>query len=432
MISVRGRDALVSFAIVLVFVGIAEWKARDPTALPWLKHDFRSHHGAEYYCISDAILNGRGFSDPFRQQTGPTAWMPPVMPYAMAAFRYVIPSSSYLTYAMVFLQAIGVWLAVWIAISEGTRLRVPLWFSIPCTFIFLSTNFYQLFQMTHDTGLLLVVVGLMWISLGRWHASVSQWSAVRWGLWGGLITLCSPILGGAWVVATTTLPFGIRFLEAMRSKPLWIAFAVWGLTISPWMIRNRLVLGDWFFIKPNGMYEVWQSQCNDDDGVLDSKSTSGHPYASPSGEQMARYVKIGEMPFIREKGELAKSSIRENPLGFLERILHRAEAALIYYRSFSVMDEYFGGGWPVFFTRLVHPTPVLALMIVLAMTHPPIDRSVQKTALLFGLLLAPYILISYYDRYGAITIGLKILSVIYAVAAIKTMAFAKQKPTNHH
>ena len=46
------------------------------------------------------------------------------------------------------------------------------------------------------------------------------------------------------------------------------------------------------------------------------------------------------------------------------RVVSRAEAALWYYHSFSVMDEYFAGGWPITWTRVVHPIPVLAIMVL--------------------------------------------------------------------
>src|SRR6267378_7035265 len=40
--------------------------------------------GWEMGRIAGAIASGRGFSDPFEGQTGPTAWEPPLYPYLMA------------------------------------------------------------------------------------------------------------------------------------------------------------------------------------------------------------------------------------------------------------------------------------------------------------------------------------------------------------
>jgi len=166
MISKRWIDAGLSLLIVIIFMGIAEWKSRDPGSFPWLRGDFRSHVGAEYHCISTAILKGRGFSDPFHKETGSTAWMPPVLPFAMAGLRILFPSPNSLVNAMIVLQGIAVWTAVWIVLGESRRLKISLALAIVVILVFLVTHFYQLFQMTHGTGLLLLVVSLLWISLG--------------------------------------------------------------------------------------------------------------------------------------------------------------------------------------------------------------------------------------------------------------------------
>src|SRR5213080_4789813 len=47
------------------------------------------HLGAEYLSIAEALVAGRGFADPFKEQTGPTAWMPPVYPALLAGLLWV-------------------------------------------------------------------------------------------------------------------------------------------------------------------------------------------------------------------------------------------------------------------------------------------------------------------------------------------------------
>src|SRR5204863_10123565 len=50
-------------------------------------HDANSnrHLGAEYFSIAKAIVAGEGFANAFREKTGPTARMPPVLPALRAA-----------------------------------------------------------------------------------------------------------------------------------------------------------------------------------------------------------------------------------------------------------------------------------------------------------------------------------------------------------
>ena len=56
------------------------------------------------------------------------------------------------------------------------------------------------------------------------------------------------------------------------------------ITIMPWTIRNYLAFGKWIPIKSNCAYEIWQSQCLDDDGVVDMRAFVLHPWLS-AGEQ---------------------------------------------------------------------------------------------------------------------------------------------------
>jgi hypothetical protein len=71
------------------------------------------------------------------------------------------------------------------------------------------------------------------------------------------------------------------------------------LVVAPWTIRNRLVLKRWIPIKSNGMYELWQSQCLDQDGVLDSITLGQHPWGN-DGEQRQQYARLGEIAFTTD------------------------------------------------------------------------------------------------------------------------------------
>src|SRR6185369_15659625 len=49
-----------------------------------------NHHlGAEYFQIAQSIYAGEGFSSPFREKTGPTAWMPPALPALLAGLLWI-------------------------------------------------------------------------------------------------------------------------------------------------------------------------------------------------------------------------------------------------------------------------------------------------------------------------------------------------------
>src|ERR1700733_15311523 len=55
-----------------------------PPFKPFINHNFNDLMGAEYYSIAKSLLAGDGFGNPFREKTGPTAWMPPLLSFLMA------------------------------------------------------------------------------------------------------------------------------------------------------------------------------------------------------------------------------------------------------------------------------------------------------------------------------------------------------------
>ena len=416
-------DALWSIGIVLVFMGAAHWKGVAPQSLPWLKHDYRHHIGAEYNDIALAIRKGRGFSNPFRCETGPTAWMPPVLPFLMAGIYWLEgdrPES--MTAWMIAMQGVSTWCAAFLLLREARRFGQTV-AGVVIAIVVFTSNFYQLFQQTHDTALLLLAISLLWWGLTRLTIEPDGLRCAMWGIWGGFCTLCSPIIGGTWMFCTIWI-LRPKQLSMSEGKCLLLVLGLWLVLISPWMIRNRMQFGKWFPIKPNGAYELWQSHCKDEDGILDAQSGFGHPWSS-DGEQRVRYQQIGEIAFIEEKGVEARKSILENPLGFIERIGNRAVAALIYYVPFSPMEELRSGGWPVFYARCVHPLPVLSIAIIAVIGSIPVERKVAITVSMFALLLMPYILVSYYDRYAAILAGIKMLLILYGWSELTRFSRSK-------
>jgi len=406
-------DLLLCSLIVCAMLLVAYLKSLYPNWFPWLSGDYRQHLGAEYDSIAKAIRAGRGFSDPFHEPTGPTAWMPPLLPYLMAALYWLHNDDRQALIAwMVGLQGFSTLLSAMIVATEARGLRQVL-AGYAIIVLFFVANFYQLFQQTHDVAFLLTIVGLLWMLANWFQRNEGFTAAILWGLGGGVCALSSPILGFIWAVLTLKWcwPQQWRFYDPKLTRLVWAA-AMSILVVMPWTVRNRIELGTWFPIKPNGMYELWQSQCTDVDGVLDLRSVSVHPWSN-AGEQRERYKQIGEIAFINEKGSIAKQEIRAKPLDFLNKVANRFWAAFIVYHAFKPMDEYYAGGWPIFFARCIFPLPVLAMFVILALRAVPLENELRNAIAILCFSLAPYILISYYDRYASMLIGMKMVVVLY-------------------
>ncbi len=421
------------WACILLGMTVAQWRANHHGVSAWLGPTYNDHLGAEYDCIARAIRSGRGFADPFRVASGPTAWMPPLLPYLQAAIYWIASDDrDSVISAVLLLKALVLLSTGMIVMTEARRLRLA-WLGYVLFPIALMANFSQLFQVTHDEWLLLLSVNALWLGMTHlwWPKSAMNGAQeldlrqrimwpILWGLFGGVLALASPILGGVWAVVTT-LPilFGLWSSSLHSCSVFWRAWAVAALTsiavVTPWTVRNRIVFDRWLPIKSNGAFELWQSQCLGDHGLVDQAVTVLHPYPSHS---LARqhYLEVGEIAFIDEKWPEIKASIRSNPSELLRRIANRAAAALFDYRAYSPRHEQ--QIWPMRFKRLVFPFPFLAALLLLVVAICSLQSPLQVSAALwiYFLTLLPYILVSYYDRYAAPLLTIKMLLVLYAVA----------------
>lgn len=464
-------DAGLVGLIVMFAVAVATWKASHSGHFSWLREDQAGHLGAEYDNIAQAIFQGRGFSNPFREQTGPTAWMAPVLPYLLAAVYRMSDASHDAAVAFMFvIQTLAAFLVGFIVLREARKLRLT-WLGMVIALGGYAANFHQMFQKTHDSGWLLIIVSLLWLGSVRWwNRTPSLMKAAGWGVFGGLSALSSPVIGAAWAAVTagrwligsqaipsnpSSLPSGPVTVypgmpigdaanrdssqavataaigcppgvpserSAHRLYAVLLAAAVSMAMITPWTIRNRLALGKWIPIKSNGMYELWQSQCLDDDGVLDFRSLSWQPYAN-RGRQRQKYATLGEVAYIEKKGAEAREAIVRDPISFVMRVTNRWAAAFIYYRAFRDSDAQRGGGWPILLKRIVFPLPLVGLLLTLILRPVPLEPEVAAAAAIWILVLLPYVLISYSDRYAVPVVGMKMLLVLYGAHSLKQALF---------
>ena len=146
----------------------------------------------------------------------------------------------------------------------------------------LTAHFHGMFQRTHDEWLLLLVLDVMWLGILRlWSPPGSAAVAAGWGVFGGFAAICSPVAGMTWAATTVgrwlpiRRPLGHVSVDATSGiRMLAIAGNCSVFTIMPWTIRNYLVFGKRIPIKSNCVYEIWQSQCLDDDGVVKDRQNN--------------------------------------------------------------------------------------------------------------------------------------------------------------
>lgn len=417
------RDVVAVGGILIAFAAVADWRYRHPGESIWFEADYNVHLGAEYDEIARAIRAGRGFSDPFRVQSGPTAWMPPALPYILAGLYWIAGDDREVVVGMVLgVKYLVLAFTCLIVISESRRLG-RCWLGYIVVTAGLATHFHAMFQRTHDEWLLLLVLNLMWLwAVRMWTPPTVTSAAVTWGTFGGVAALCNPVAGTTWAVMTVMrwFPRTCRVArvhqEAMRHRRmLAIAALCSAATITPWMIRDRVTLGKWIPIKSNGVYELWQAQCMDDDGILDNTTFASHPWAV-AGNQRAEYLAKGEQQFVQAKWPEVWESVKRAPQELLVRMGNRLFAACLWYSP--TVHERQQPKWLLAVKRIAFAVPCVCVVLIATARSRVAERQLLACTLIYLLYLLPYVLIAYYERYSNPLMGVKMLLVVYGVDGV--------------
>ena len=417
------RDLIAVSGIIIVFATIADWRYRHPGDSIWFESDYNVHLGAEYDEIARAIRAGRGFSDPFRVPSGPTAWMPPALPYVLAGLYWVTGDNREIVVEIVIcIKCLIVAFTCLIVVRESRRLGRG-WLGYVVVVAGLATHFHAMFQRTHDEWILLLMVDFTWLLTVRfWTPPRVTFAAVGCGVFGGVAALCSPVAGLTWAVMTAVRWFPRNCSSAWtrgeairRCKPLAIAALCSIVTITPWMVRNRLVMGKWIPIKSNGIYEIWQAQCLDDDGILDTDTFASHPWAS-SGAQRTEYVAKGELQFIDARWPAVRDSVKETPQELLARIGNRLLAACLWYTPSN--HEQQQPAWLINAKRVAFALPFVCALLVVLTRERPLAKQVLASIWIYGVFLFPYVVVAYYERYSVPLMGVKMLLLVHGTDTI--------------
>ena len=277
--------------------------------------------GAEVCSIAEHIVLGKGFSSPFYQDTGPTAWIAPVYPYMCAlVFRlfgiYSVASAIVLLGIQCIIAAatgvtihalgrrtvgaqVGFW-AAWIWALSPIFFRWPvswIWDFTASAFLLSAVFIVALDVAEQNTRKL-------WLSLGA--------------LW-ALIALTNPAL-------LSVMPFTFLYAAFVnyRSFRPWFASAalagvLFAALVSPWLIRNELVFGQPVFFRSNYWFEFHLGNYHFSNGM---GYTGRHPGVNP--DELKKYAAWGELRYIDYYKQDSFEFVRKYPSEFLDLTHHRA------------------------------------------------------------------------------------------------------------
>ena len=390
---------LLSSVVVLVFSAWANvsWVIRNPMYLkfvppfqPGVDFNFNYAIGGGYFSIASAIVDGRGFADPFQCGSGPTAWMPPMLCWILAFFLWAFDGSLPLVIiAMVTIQNIALICTAWLMLRVLSSMAAY-WVG----FIFLFQIWFQFhpaFQTTGDGGYLMLIMNGVLAGYCLFNPYYNLIRSTAWGVFGGLACLSNPILGFVWV--------GLGFVASEKQRTLFFASLVaFAIVVSPWIVRNYLTFERFIPVKSNLAFELYQSQNLQTEGVLRAEVLLEHP-ATVGSAAREEYLELGEAVFLDRAMDRFIQEFSNRPLGYFRKVWERFLAVAVIYRPNQYNKMY--GVMALSLGFLVYPLPFVAWII---MIKEWLQGRLNKCGIIimfsYILYFTPYVLISYYDRYA--------------------------------
>ena len=276
--------------------------------------------------IAINLAQGRGFSSPFSNGSTPTAWLCPLVPLLWAfVMRCVGSATGHTAMILIYISALPSAACVvvyWLIarhILRGSRaaartaLIVAAIFSVwPESLYILDFPWYFPWQE--------LAVGVMVLLGMRWIDRPGLKTAAPLGISAGVLAL----------INVTPVPvFGVILLlplfqnrEARRRifGAATVSAVLSVLVISPWIVRNALVLHAFVPMRGNGGFSLWEG--NNPIGCIIETRDSVHPHNQP--EELRRYQAMGEVKYDREGSHRALAYMRAHPGITLARIAQRA------------------------------------------------------------------------------------------------------------
>jgi hypothetical protein len=254
--------------------------------------------------IAFALAQGKGFSNVFRTETGPTAWLAPVYPLIVAAtFKLFGVFTARAFFACVALNILFSSAACVPIFFVGKRIgglgvaagAAWLWAVFP-------TGVMMPFEWIWDTSLSALFAALiLWATLEL--AESERW--LDWGVYGvlwGLALMTNPALGLLLPFLLGWAAFHGRGESSLRWKRAGLAAGLAILCCVPWTVRNYVAFHRFIPVRSNLPFELWLG--NND--IFDEHARGGRRSITRT-EEARRYAELGETGYMAEKWELATS-----------------------------------------------------------------------------------------------------------------------------
>jgi hypothetical protein len=384
---------IVLVALALRFFFVLYWISQIPEN-SWA-------FGYEPGGIARSIAMGEGFSSPFREPSGPTAWMMPLHPLLLA-----------LIFKLFGVYSLNAALAILTLNSVVSALTcIPIYHIAKTCFGRTVGYIATLGLAVHPVSI--YHVGHVWetaiftflaMCLIAWLLNISKRfdfkSAALYGLFAGFVALVNPVIIAFYPFLMAWLFLRADFSVQSRIKLVGIFSIAIILTLMPWVARNYLVFGRFMLRSNFGLElrlgnspEAWIAAS----AIRMAPWNFGHPSTNPS--EFVRYAALGEVKYMERSFDEAVAFIRANPEKFLWLTLQRI--GQFWFNDFTRKDENkktmglsFSLAWLAQISYVL-PLPFMLWGILLAL-----KRKLSIAPILFFILSVPSV---YYITHAGLT-----------------------------
>jgi len=281
--------------------------------------------GAEMLKVARSVATTGQYANPFGAlATGPTAHVAPGGVYILAAVLWLFPDERSAALVGRLLAALAVALLVTTvyvfarraALGERTARLAGLIALYPWSpFDELNGSWEAPYA-----ALSLVVLSLLTVlpPTARPGARQGVWIGLSFGA--ALLISPSALLFLAGIVLARLIRRRTAWIRALPGRALLAGVLATALVLTPWTIRNRVVMGHWLFVRDNFGLELAISN-NDNARPHTSLRVQVHPNTHRSEAQ--RIVDVGEVAYNREKLAEALAWVLQHPSRFAHLTLER-------------------------------------------------------------------------------------------------------------
>jgi hypothetical protein len=261
--------------------------------------------------IAISLAQTGRFADPYALPTGLTAHSAPLYPWMLTPIYFLLGATRTADLARVVL-AIGVAAVSYALLPFVARaLAIPVGAGVLAGFAgaLLPAHYWPESNGQFETPFIAVFLELSVILWARRKTPVFA------GIWTALGCLLSPV-----ILPPIAALYAVTVFRNRQTALRWtlVAAMAAAVTLAPWIVRGRLALGGWFFVRDNFGLELYASN-NDaavpdiERNVMSRRYQHEHPFTS---EKQAAMLRGRELAYMGERQRQAVAWIRANPARF--------------------------------------------------------------------------------------------------------------------